>query len=93
MMQPIHEYNEVRGQVPRKQGLKPPGEQGAEKLESPRASSTKTRIETPRTQANLSAADTVRGQVPRKQGLKLPIAQGWVNNMAMSEGKFHENKD
>ena len=61
----------VRGQVPRKQGLKPyvqgPVIDGAE---CPRASSKKTRIETNGIKGLLLHFRLVRGQVPRKQGLK-----------------------
>jgi len=84
----------VRGQVPRKQGLKPQIRWAHIRGSSsgPRASPKKTRIETSLFKHPYTCHIFVRGQVPRKQGLKLDSA--FVGDHAtMSEGKFQENKD
>ena len=67
----------VRERVPRKQGLKryPCNQTTAHDL-SPRASSTKTRIETNPDHRVLPRDALVRERVPRKQGLKLSYSSG-----------------
>jgi len=57
-----------------------------------RASSTKTRIETPSQLQQRPSHWTDREQVPRKQGLKHPIEPRTVAEFKI-ESKFHENKD
>ena len=84
----------VRGQVPRKQGLKLGRiKQRIEEGLSPRASSKKTRIETMPIVMRSRPGPKVRGQVPRKQGLKLQSSKKLRKMMTRSEGKFQENKD
>ena len=62
----------VRGQVPQKQGLKHHTDALMSLIIiSPRASSTKTRIETTTGCMSRRLSLRVRGQVPQKQGLKL----------------------
>jgi len=67
----LEKSNKVRGRVPRKQGLKLLGYSMRWKpCGRPRASSTKTRIETSKSSHRYQSY-IVRGRVPRKQGLKL----------------------
>jgi len=59
---------------------------------SSRASSTKTRIETPSNLIQRTPTRQHQEQVPRKQGLKLIPAVAIVEQVAI-KSKFHENKD
>ena len=82
-LKPWEEYphlteQQVRGQVPQKQGLKlVTGSYSGYSSIGPRASSTKTRIETATTLDAVMPKPIVRGQVPQKQGLKPTVGIRW----------------
>ena len=83
----------VRGRLPRKQGLKHSYlSRIRRECRCPRATSTKTRIETPCSLPRLIHCLQVRGRLPRKQGLK-PDSAFHPIFLRESEGDFHENKD
>ena len=60
---------------------------------SPRASSTKTRIETITSYSYVNFDGYLRGRVPQKQGLKLNDSGTFSVRWFPSEGEFHKNKD
>ena len=62
-------------------------------LRTSRASSTKTRIETPVDMKLSNLATSHQEQVPRKQGLKLIGHLPGLNLPVDIKSKFHENKD
>jgi len=91
---PIH-IQELRGRIPKQQGLKlgfwiPP-----HIADGPsRAHSKTTRIETGPSQGiTFGTAVTLRGRIPKQQGLKLPARVHRSDSAAGFEGAFQNNKD